>query len=91
MKATRKLYRSEKYRVRSYEDMAKEFKTDGNGTIETPAYFTTEMSVYCGTTVTIASESPIFKGCYKICEDNSRWLWDPCMLEPITLRIADFL
>lgn len=76
MNAEQKLKVGEKYIVRSWKSMKKEYGLAG-GHIKTPAYFVDGMKKYCGQKVTIAKE---YGGFYDIREDNGCFKWDPCML-----------
>ena len=78
MKANQKLKVGEKYIVRSWESMKKEYGLEGEF-IKTPAYFVNDMKKYCGQKVTIAKGG--HRGYfYNIIEDNGKFVWDPCML-----------
>ena len=76
MNVEQKLKVGEKYIVRSWASMKKEYGLAG-GHIKTPAYFVYGMKKYCGQKVTIAKE---YGGFYDIIEDNGCFKWDPCML-----------
>ena len=77
MNAEQKLKVGEKYIVRSWESMKKEYGLEGEF-INTPAYFVYGMKKYCGRKVTIVKEGRGYF--YKIIEDNGHFIWDPCML-----------
>lgn len=83
----------DKVRVRSWEDMEKEFGLNENGNIDTEVVFVTDMKKYCGKIVEIVDDekltrtyanmtSEIVEYFYKIREDNVEWCWTDEMFEP---------
>ena len=71
----------DKVRVRDWDDMEKEFGTNGDDIIIPGCYFICYMKKYCNCIVTI-SEIEHY-GTYHIKEDNNCWLWNDEMFEPV--------
>lgn len=76
----------EKVKVKSWKDMIKAGKVDGDGDIEfnrDEPYFVRGMKEYCGKTVTIDSRysGPFCDKHYHIKEDEGDWCWSDSMFE----------
>lgn len=74
----------QKYKVRSWDDMVREFGTAqirGETYIPCLAYFVKDMCRFCGTTVTVSSF--IRDNVFRIEEDNGRYMWSTDMIMPI--------
>jgi hypothetical protein len=75
----------DKVTVRSLKNMKKEFIEDFDGLRTTSGiYFVSDMSEYCGKTVTIAG---VHKAGYRIKEDGGHWNWTDEMFEGHTIII----
>lgn len=70
----------DKVRVRKWDDMEKEFGTNGRSIITPGCYFVDNMKKYCNRIVTISSVKD--GGKYNIAEDNNCWIWCDEMFEP---------
>lgn len=73
----------QKYKVRSWEDMEKEFGTaqiKDKTYIPCLAFFVKGMCRFCGTTVTV---SCVGSNIFKIKEDNGRYMWSTDMITPL--------
>ncbi len=70
----------DKVRVRSWEDMEREFGLDEFGDINTEIWFAPPMKEYCGKVVEI---SEIVGNYYKIRKDKELWSFTDEMLEPV--------
>lgn len=74
----------QKYKVRSWEDMEKEFETAqirGETYIPCSAFFVKDMCRFCGTTVTVSYF--IYNNIFRIEEDNGRYMWSTDMVKPL--------
>lgn len=75
----------DKVRVRSWEDMKKQYGVNVLGNIKTPGdLFTTSMKQYCGKVVIINSVIKSFckRGLYTIKNDKVNWTFSDAMFEP---------
>lgn len=73
----------EKVRIRSWEDMKKEFGLNGRGDIKCEKIFVSDMKDLCGKIFTISDikgPSVYFK------EDDTTWVFSTDMIEPVTLE-----
>lgn len=78
----RELKVGDKVKVRTWEDMAKEFKLNTVGSLETPTNsFTDTMAERCGTIVTIAQISKPKNGCTCFSIEEGGYAWDETMIE----------
>lgn len=71
----------DKVRVRDWDDMEKEFGTNGKDVIIPRCYFICYMEKYCNCIVTISGIEHY--GTYHIEEDNNCWFWCDEMFEPV--------
>lgn len=73
-----------KYKVRSWEDMEKEFGT-AEGLLETyipcRGDFMLSMKKYCGTIVTVTDT--IWSGFFRVQEDGGAFIWSTDMVKPL--------
>ena len=73
----------QKYKVRSWEDMEREFgtaQTSDKIYIPCLAFFVKDMCRFCETTVTISYF--IYSNVFRIEEDNGRYMWSIDMVKP---------
>ena len=78
----------QKVRIKSWEQMEKEYGLNRRGNIPTFSVFTREMIVFCGNTYTIKSIFKIGTNLYiSFFEDETReWAWDNKMIESTGIR-----
>ena len=91
----------QKVRVKSWEQMEKEYGLNSCGSIKTPSSFTREMNWFCGMIFTIKNvRSGIFRVTYDLetitgDEDENRELlyfcWDEVMLIPIAGKLETMI
>lgn len=62
----------DKVRIRSWDDMQKEYGLDRDGDIKTPICFVSSMKQYCGKIMTIAKVDTVH---YYMEEDKGEWSW----------------
>ena len=76
------------YRIREWDDMAKEFALDSDGDIVMPSgiYFVKDMKYLCGTKVTIAEK---IRFPSVSLHNNRDWGFSSYMLEPIFTEPVD--
>lgn len=73
-----------KYKVRSWDDMEREFGTAQTGDeiyIPCLAFFVKDMCRFCGTTITVSYF--IYNNVFRIEEDNGRYMWSTDMITPL--------
>lgn len=73
----------DKVRVKSWEEMEKEYGLYKNGDIKTKANFAKSMKFLCNKIVTIKKVIPEY---YSIKEDTERFAWSDDMFEPLEKR-----
>lgn len=74
----------QKYKVRSWDDMKREFgtaQTGGKTYIPCLAFFVKDMCRFCGTTITVSYF--IYNNVFRIEEDNGRYMWSTDMITPL--------
>lgn len=74
----------EKYKVRSWDDMKREFGIAQTGDeiyIPCLAFFVKDMCRFCGTTITVSYF--IYDNVFRIEEDNGRYMWSTDMIAPL--------
>lgn len=74
----------QKYKVRSWDDMEREFGTAQTGDeiyIPCLAFFVKDMCRFCGTTITASYF--IYDNVFRIEEDNGRYMWSTDMITPL--------
>ena len=68
----------DKVRIKYWKQMADEYGLTILGNIKTECAFVTNMTMYCGKTMTITEE---FEGYYKMKEDYGCWTWSDDMFD----------
>jgi hypothetical protein len=79
----------DKVKVKTLEELQKEYTTESSGDIQCPAMFICAMRQYCGEIVTISSYWDLGKGPrYHIQEDGGRWNWSDAMFKSVSIPIS---
>lgn len=76
----------QKVRVKSWEQMEKEYGLNCRGNIPTPLVFTRKMIVFCGNTYTIKSVFNHGETLAFFEDETKGWSWDNEMIESTGIR-----
>ena len=85
------VYVGQRVRIRDWDDMEKEFGSDGLGDIRCPATFTKHMKYLCGKTATITGKGGD-RVSLEFDEPQIRnWSYSPAMIEPLFLSRCEIV